>query len=353
MASLNRTHRAWRVASATLVPLVLLAAMIAGALSAAAAPRRSTVKKSTAAPSAAAPSTAAKQKKARPKKLGMFDPADDTVNLFDAMKAGQIEVKLIPKDSTQGRVFIQNKTKKPLNVKLPEAFAATPVLAQMGMGGMNMGGGGGGGQGMGGGMGGMGGGGGGGFFNVPMGGGMGMMGGGGGMGMGGGMGGGIMGGGGGFFNVPAEKEGNFKVPCMCLEHGKPEPRAAMTYKISPIEKLSKKPGVEALCRMLGYGKINQRAAQVAAWHLNNGMSWEKLRAKRIEHADGSSEPYFTEEELQAGMALANQAVSESYDRPQEEPKPSPGETVQAAEASRSNASRANASRSNASRTNVQ
>jgi len=155
MASLNRTHRAWRVASATLVPLVLLAAIIVGALSAVAAPRRSTVKNSTAkksttaastkAPANAAQAAAAKQKKARPKKLGMFDPADDTVNFFDAMKAGQIEVKLIPKDSTQGRVFIQNKTKKPLNVKLPEAFAATPVLAQMGMGGMNMGGGGGGG----------------------------------------------------------------------------------------------------------------------------------------------------------------------------------------------------------------
>lgn len=314
MASLNRTHRAWRVASATLVPLVLLAAIIVGALSAVAAPRRSTVKNSTAkksttaastkAPANAAQAAAAKQKKARPKKLGMFDPADDTVNFFDAMKAGQIEVKLIPKDSTQGRVFIQNKTKKPLNVKLPEAFAATPVLAQMGMGGMNMGG-------------------------------------------------GMMGGGGGFFNVPAEKEGNFKVQCMCLEHGKPEPRPAMTYKISPIETFSKKPGVEALCRMLGYGKINQRAGQAAAWHLNNGMSWEKLAAKRIEHADGSTEPYFTDEELRAGMALANQAVSESYDRPQEEPKPSPGETVQAAEASRSTLSGSNVRRANASRSNVQ
>ena len=68
--------------------------------------------------------------------------------------------------------------------------------------------------------------------------------------MGGGMGGmgGGMGMGGGFFNVPAEKEGNFKVPCMCLEHGKPEPRPAMTYKLAPIETLSKKPGVEELCR---------------------------------------------------------------------------------------------------------
>jgi hypothetical protein len=87
--------------------------------------------------------------------------------------------------------------------------------------------------------------------------------------------------------------------------------------------------------------------------LNNGMSWEKLAAKRIEHADGSTEPYFTDEELRAGMALANQAVSESNDRPQEEPKPSPGETVQAAEASRSTLSGSNVRRANASRSNVQ
>ncbi|HUY87175.1 MAG TPA: hypothetical protein VMV10_00420 [Pirellulales bacterium] len=321
MTSLNRTNRAWRVMSAIMVPLFLIAAVSMGSHSASASRRsRSSTKKPA--------SSSASKSKARPKKLGLYNPADETVNMFEAMEAGQIAVKLIPKDSTQGRVIIQNKTKKPLNVKLPEAFAATPVLAQMG--GALGGGGGGGGQGMGGGMGNMGGGMGGGFFNVPRGG----MGGMGGMGMGG-MGG--MGMGGGFFNVPAEKEGNFKVPCMCLEHGKPEPRSAMTYKLSPIETLSKKPGVKELCRMLGYGKINQRAAQVAAWHLNNDMSWEKLASKRIQHADGSSEPYFSAEELRAGMALVNQAMSEAEDSKDEEQKPSPGETALTSEASLSKA----------------
>jgi hypothetical protein len=321
MTSFNRTNRFWRTASAVIVPLFLIGAITISSLPASAAARRA--RSSAKKPSATSSSS---QKKSRLKKPGEYNPANETVNMFEAMEAGQIEVKLIPKDSTQGRVFIQNKTKKPLNVKLPEAFAATPVLAQM-MGG------GGGGQGMGGGMGGMGGGGGG-FFNVPMGGmGMGGMGGMGmpGMGMGG------MGGGGGFFNVPAEKEGNFKVPCMCLEHGKPEPRAAMTYKLAPIESLSTKPGVEALCRLLGYGKISQRAAQVAAWHLNNDMSWETLANKRIEHADGSSEPYFSQEELRAGMSLANQALREFEEtkdqRDDKDQKRSPGETAQANEAS--------------------
>ncbi len=288
MTSLNRVRYTRHSASAALVPLVLIAAVLSSSLSlsmAAGRPKTSTKKPSADDSSSAAPA------KSRPKKVGSFDPSNETVELFDAVNAGQVEVKLIPKDSTQGRVFIKNKTKKPLNVKLPEAFAASPVLAQMG---------GGGGQGMGGGMGGMGG---------------------GGMGMGG-----------GFFNVPAEKEGNFKVPCMCLEHGKPEPRPAMTYKLAPIETLSKKPGVEELCRQLGYGKINQRAAQVAAWHLNNEMSWQTLTAKRIEHADGSSEPYFTEDELREGMLLAHQAVTEyenhKFDHEDKKPAASPGETAQ-------------------------
>ncbi len=53
-----------------------------------------------------------------------------SVDLFDAMKAKQIEVKLIPKDSTQVNIFISNKTKKPITVRLPDAYAAVPVLAQ-------------------------------------------------------------------------------------------------------------------------------------------------------------------------------------------------------------------------------
>ena len=80
-------------------------------------------------------------------------PAAETVEFFAAMKAGDIEVKLIMKDSTEGTVAIKNNTKKPLSIKLPEVFATVPVAAQFGGGGMGGGGMGGGGMG-GGGMGG-------------------------------------------------------------------------------------------------------------------------------------------------------------------------------------------------------
>jgi hypothetical protein len=208
----------------------------------------------------------------------------ESVEMFAAIEKGQIDVQLIPKDSTQCRVMIQNKTTKPLSVKLPETFAGVPVLAQ-GLAGGAAGGGGGGGGGQ------------------AMGGGMGM----GGMGMGGG------GGGGGFFNVAPEKVGQLKVTTVCLEHGKPEPRPAMKYQLKPLEQVTDKKEVSELCRMLGQGVVPQRAAQVAAWHLNNGMTFEQLATKQLHYADGSTAPYFTPQELQVGMqavAAATKAVQE-------------------------------------------
>lgn len=217
----------------------------------------------------------------------------ETVEMFAAIEKGQIDVKLIPKDSTQCRVMIENKTKKPLSVKLPEAFAGVPVLGQ-GLAGAGGGGGGGGGQAMGGGMG---------------------------MGMGGGG----MGGGGGFFNVAPEKVGQLKVTTVCLEHGKPEPRPAMKYEIKPIQQATDKPEVHELCRLLGQGQISQRAAQVAAWHLNNGMSFEQLAAKQLKFADGSTAPYFSPQELQAGLQIVAQATKTVQERQKTEKSDSLGQ----------------------------
>jgi len=245
----------------------------------------------------------AAERRGRPTKIGQYDPAAETVEMFAAIEKGDIAVKLIPKDSTQSQVLIENKTDRPLNVKLPEAFAGVPVLAQGGFGGQGAGGGGSGhshnnsnnnsgNQGMGGGMGGMG-------------------------GMGGGMGG---------FNVPPEKVGKFKVPTVCLDHGKAEPRAAIPYTIKPIESYTSKPGVRELCEMLGTGKLSQRAAQVAAWHLNNNMSWQELAAKRLRHANGTSQPYFSPAEIQAGMQIANSAIHAAKEK-EKEKKPAPSTTT--------------------------
>ena len=59
--------------------------------------------------------------------------------------------------------------------------------------------------------------------------------------------------------------------------------------------------------MLGQGKISQRVAQLAAWHLNNDMSWRQLADLRRRVANGT-EPLYTQAELRAGKQAAESAV---------------------------------------------
>lgn len=205
----------------------------------------------------------------KPLKPGEYNPADPTVELFEAIKAGQVEAKVIHKDSSGGKVLITNKSAQALNLKLPEVFAGVNVLAQTGGIGGGLG------QSTGGGMGG----------------GMG--------GMGGGAGG--LGGGGGMFNVAPEKIGEIRFTSVCLEHGKPEPRSSMPYELRPIETVASKPELIEALKMLNRGQMSQRVAQVLAWHLNNDMSFEQLAAKQIQHLGGGSEPYFNLVEIRAAM----------------------------------------------------
>ena len=229
-----------------------------------------------------------------------YDPSARQVELFDGMDAGELEVRLVPKDSKQGTVLIENKTDKPLTVKIPEAVVGVPVNAQFGGGGF-------GGMG-GGGMGGMGGGGG-----QAMGGGMGG-GGMGGMGMGGGGMGGMGGGGGGFFSIPPEKVISLTMNSVCLEHGKQEPNPRAKYTLVPVAKFNDDPVLFQLLSKVSTGRVDSQAAQAAAWHLTDKMSFQDLAAKTNETLDGS-EPtaYFSREELQGAQELLASAVGQAAD----------------------------------------
>ncbi len=221
-----------------------------------------------------------------------------SAGLFEAMDAGQVDVRIIPQDATKANVLIKNLTDKPLELRLPSAFASVPVLAQGmmggGMGGM------GGGMG-GGGMGGMGGGGGG----QAGGGGMGGMGGG---GMGG-MGGGGMGGGMGMMRVPPERMRKLEVTTVCLEHGKPDPNPKMAYKMVPLEQFSDDPKVRVLCEALGYGQVTQNTAQAAAWNIMDNLSWQELASKnRVESKYVGNIRWFSPIELRTAVAVVNECT---------------------------------------------
>jgi hypothetical protein len=218
------------------------------------------------------------------------------VDLFDAMKSGDIDVKYVAKNSREGQLLVKNNTDQPLTVKLPEAFAALPVLAQgvqaaagnkggssYGKGNRNNN-----------------------NQNQGVGGG----------GLGGIGGGGGFGGGGGAFNVAAEKVAKLKIDTVCLEHGKKEPNAHVPYEIRPLEEFTTDANVQELCKMVSAGKVDQRAAQAAAWHLANHMSWEQLMDKKIHHLLGGDEIYFTQAEIRDAMQLTDRAMKAADARQQ-------------------------------------
>ncbi len=231
----------------------------------------------------------------------------ERVELFAAMEAQQVDVKLIPKNAAQATVVIHNRTDKPLSIQLPEAFAGLPVLAQNNNAGggnpnRNVGGGGGNNN-----------------ANQGMGGGMGM-----GMGMGG------MGMGGGFFNVGPDRVGKLKVQTVCLEHGKEDPNPRVPYELRPITSFTQKSELIELCKMLGRGEIDQVSAQAAAWHLSDGLTWDELAQKvKIRHLNGQTELYFSPPQLQQAMKAVRVATERTRDAatPGAVPTQSPGETL--------------------------
>jgi len=223
---------------------------------------------------------------AKSKATAQAAPARE-VEMFAGMESGELDVKIIARNDREARLIIENKTKQPLSIQLPEAFAAVPVAAQFGGGGGGMGGGGGGG--------GFGGGGGGGQST------------GGGMG-GGGMGGGGMGGGGGMFSIPAEDTAKIELKTVCLDHGLRNPSSSKPYKIVPADSHVKNPAVVELLKAYGRGELEDGAAQAAAWNLNSEMSWDALASKLTgTERNFNRSAYFSPAQLRAGMMYAQEA----------------------------------------------
>ena len=81
----------------------------------------------------------------------------------------------------------------------------------------------------------------------------------------------------------------------------------MPYEIRPIETFTSDPKVQELCKLVGTGEVNQRAAQAAAWHLANHMTWEQLIDKKIHHLLGGDEIYFTQADIRVAMQITDRA----------------------------------------------
>jgi hypothetical protein len=225
----------------------------------------------------------------------------EPIDLFAALEAKQIEVTVIPDNARKLTIQVANKRDVPLTLRLPEAIAAVPVLAQRGLprapgqiggpgqlfgNGWNGGGANQATQGLG----------------APWGqNGQNMF-------AGNGFPGGLM-------NVSPGKVIKQRLPCVCLDFGKPDPRPQIAYRLQRLEDYQDAPGLRELLVAFGQGGHSQQVVQLAAWHLANGLSWEQLAQVPHLSANGHRQPRFSAAELELARQLVKQVA------PRQQPAP--------------------------------
>jgi hypothetical protein len=206
-------------------------------------------------------------------------PEATDVELFDAIKGGQAEVRVIPRDSTVLTLMVKNTTDKPLRLQLPPVLAAAPILAQQpfpnifqnnnnGLANNNSGGGN---QAVG--------------FNP----------------------GGNRNNNNGpfnpFMNVPAGREIKVRLACVCLEHGKPDPTTHVAYELRPLSDFSTDRRVATAVASLGEKNADQRVIQLAVWNMVNEKSWDELAAMKTSSLPAFAEPRFNRQELARALQI--------------------------------------------------
>jgi hypothetical protein len=87
-----------------------------------------------------------------------------------------------------------------------------------------------------------------------------------------------------------------------------DPSSSRPYEIVPAEEHIANPAVIELLKAFGNGGLDHQSVQAAAWHLNNELSWNELAAKlQGTRRSPSRPPYFSRQQIQAGMAYAAEA----------------------------------------------
>jgi hypothetical protein len=201
----------------------------------------------------------------------------DELFVFDAIRAGKVEVRVVPRDAHQVTVLVHNTTTGVLKIRLPGVLAAVPVLPEPGSPAsrlpqqqtqtLGIG-----------------------YGSSPL----------------------VRKTTAGTLSVPAVHRGGvFSVSpgkvvrktlkSVCLQYGIPEPGPRNRYKLAPIDEVASN---DQVSRLLGYlTPANQRVVQLAAWHLNNKMSWDQLARVRIPPGNGRSVQPFQRRELEAAYQL--------------------------------------------------
>ena len=236
-----------------------------------------------------------------------LNPDAPVVDMFDGMEQGQFEVRLVAQSPHEGRIFITNKTDKPLTVAVPKGLVGVHVLPQIGLnpgnnpignqpGGLNNGQNGQNGlaQSVGGNAAPAG-------NNAFPGGGPGFPGNNGQNGL-------------GFFSIPPEKTVQIALNSVCLNYGRREPNAALRYQLVRAETVTTDPVLLQLLEEYS-PRTNRDVQQAAAWHLTNGLTWEQIAQLTDQKVPGQPTPLFTPRQIQGARELVEQVKKHAADRP--------------------------------------
>ena len=226
--------------------------------------------------------------------------AEETVvDLFEAVDRGDVDVRFIPMNAERANVVITNQTNQPLQLRMPNAIAAVPVLGQFGQNqgfGQNQN------QG----------------FGQNQNQGFGQNQGGGSQGVGGGFdqGNGQLGNGQnrfGMMRIAPGKARKLKAKTVCLEHGKPDPKPRMAYRMIPLESYTDDPIVLQVCQQLGTAKISQQVAQAIVWHRENGLTWTQLAdLDRMQSKYRGNIKFFRSEELASAESFVKSHSTQNH-----------------------------------------
>lgn len=235
-----------------------------------------------------------------------LDPNAPVVDLFDGVSQGQFDVRLVAQNAHEGKIFITNKSDKPLSVAIPKGLVGVQVMPQIfgqgngnlfgqGQNGLGQNGQNGMAQNVGGnaspvGAGNTG------FPNAPN----------------------QMNnnfpGAAGFFSVPPEKTVQIGFNSVCLNYGKKEPHAGMKYKLVKADTVTTDPVLAQFLEDYSPRK-GVEAQQAAAWNLANGLTWEQISQLTDQKVPGSPTMLFTPGQVKGARELVDQAKTNAANRP--------------------------------------
>lgn len=109
------------------------------------------------------------------------------------------------------------------------------------------------------------------------------------------------------FNIAPEQVRTVEIKCLCLEHGKPNPRSAVQYELVPLAEINDDPKLAEVLKSYGRGDADRDVAQAAAWHLSNEMTWDDLAALSQKIALNASRPWFSTHQLRSAKELVDTA----------------------------------------------